>query len=111
MIHQLRIYEIFEENKAAFHDRWRDHATRIMATYGFNILGTWETKTGPRTEFVYLLTWSDEKTMLDSWTKFRADKEWQRIRAETNAKNGDLVGEIQDRTLRPTSQSLPVMRR
>ena len=26
MIHQLRIYEIFEHNKAAFHDRFRDHA-------------------------------------------------------------------------------------
>jgi hypothetical protein len=30
MIHQLRIYEIFEPNKAAFHARFRDHAARIM---------------------------------------------------------------------------------
>ena len=29
MIHQLRIYEIFERNKAAFHARFRDHAMRI----------------------------------------------------------------------------------
>ncbi len=26
MIHQLRIYEIVENNKAAFHARFRDHA-------------------------------------------------------------------------------------
>ena len=30
MIQQLRIYEIFEKNKAAFHARFRDHAARIM---------------------------------------------------------------------------------
>ena len=30
-VHQLRIYEIFESNKSAFHQRFRDHATRIMA--------------------------------------------------------------------------------
>jgi len=39
MIHQLRIYEIFENNKQAFHDRFRDHASRIMKSYGFDILG------------------------------------------------------------------------
>jgi hypothetical protein len=30
MIRQLRIYEIFEATKAAFHARFRDHAARIM---------------------------------------------------------------------------------
>ena len=38
MIHQLRIYEIFERNKAAFHARFRDHAMRIMARHNFRIL-------------------------------------------------------------------------
>src|SRR6266487_554120 len=61
MIHQLRIYEIFEQNKQAFHDRFRDHASRIMKSYGFDILGTWETKMGDRTEFVYLLAWPTRK--------------------------------------------------
>ena len=55
MIHQLRIYEIFEHNKGAFHDRFRDHAARIMRSYGFDIIAMWEGKTGQRTEFVYLL--------------------------------------------------------
>ncbi|HEX3524813.1 MAG TPA: hypothetical protein VHT52_22335 [Stellaceae bacterium] len=33
MIHQLRIYEIFEDTKNAFHARFRDHAARIMRRY------------------------------------------------------------------------------
>jgi|SRR5436190_7646708 len=54
VIHQLRIYEIFNGNKKAFHDRFRDHAMRIMAKYDFKIVATWESQTENRTEFVYL---------------------------------------------------------
>lgn len=105
MIHQLRIYEIFEPNKAAFHERFRDHASRIMKSYGFDIMATWESRTGDKTEFVYLLSWPDQRTMLDAWEKFRADEEWKSIKKVTNAKHGDLVGLIQDRTLQPTDYS------
>ena len=52
VIHQLRIYEIFDSNKKAFHDRFRDHAMRIMAKYDFKIVATWESKKDNRTEFV-----------------------------------------------------------
>ncbi len=102
MIYQLRIYEIFDNNKAAFHDRFRDHASRIMKSYGFNIIGTWETKTEKRTEFVYLLEWPDEKTMKHAWDQFRSNEEWKEIKRVTNSKHGELVGEIHDRTLTPT---------
>jgi hypothetical protein len=104
-VHQLRIYEIFENNKQAFHDRFRDHAMRIMKKYDFNIVAMWEAKNGARTEFVYLLEWPDEATMKDRWAKFMADKEWSDIKKETGAKYGKLVGEIQDRTLHLTPYS------
>ena len=105
MIHQLRIYEIFEHNKAAFHDRFRDHAARIMKIYGFNILAMWETKTDQRTEFLYLLSWPNETTMRDAWTRFMADEEWKEIKRVTSAKYGDLVGGIEDRVLVMTDYS------
>jgi hypothetical protein len=104
-IHQLRIYEIFDTNKQAFHDRFRDHAMPIMKKYDFNIVAQWEAKNGTRTEFVYLLEWPDEPTMKDRWAKFMADKEWADIKKETGAKHGKLVGEIQDRTLSLTPYS------
>jgi heme-degrading monooxygenase HmoA len=105
MIQQLRIYEIFEHNKAAFHARFRDHAMRIMRSYGFKFLAMWETKTETRTEFVYLLEWEDEESMLSAWEKFRADEEWKEIKRVTGAQHGDLVGEIEDRMLIPTDYS------
>jgi NIPSNAP protein len=99
VIHQLRIYEIFDSNKKAFHDRFRDHAMRIMAKYDFRIVATWESKKDDRTEFVYLLEWPDKETMADRWKKFLRDEEWIKIKRETGEMYGPLVGEIQDRTL------------
>lgn len=103
MLHQLRIYEIFEDNKAAFHARFRDHAARIMRRHGFHIVAMWETKTERRTEFVYLLEWPDEPTKERAWAAFMADREWGEIK---RANRGDpLVGEIEDRLLAPTAYS------
>ena len=106
VIHQLRIYEIFDSNKKAFHDRFRDHAIRIMAKYDFKIVATWESKKDNRTEFVYLLEWPDRETMADRWEKFLRDQEWIKIKKETGEMYGPLVGEIQDRTLYLTDYSL-----
>jgi len=105
VIHQLRIYEIFDSNKKAFHDRFRDHAMRIMAKYDFKIVATWESRKENRTEFVYLLEWPDKETMADRWKKFLQDQEWIKIKKETGEINGPLVGEIQDRTLYLTDYS------
>src|SRR5437773_4075257 len=82
-IHQLRIYEIFDGNKKAFHDRFRDHAMRIMVKYDFTIVATWESKKDNRTEFVYLLEWPDGETIADRWEKFLRDQEWIKIKKET----------------------------
>ncbi|WP_342360295.1 NIPSNAP family protein [Terrarubrum flagellatum] len=105
MIHQLRIYEIFETNKAAFHARFRDHARRIMKTYGFDIVAMWEAKRPERTEFVYLLRWPDEATMKTQWTAFMADAEWTEIKRVTHAEHGLMVGAIEDRPLVLTDYS------
>ena len=104
-VQQLRIYEIFDRNKAAFHARFRDHAQRIMKRHGFDIVAFWETRHGDRTEFAYLLQWPDEATMKQRWDAFMADEEWTRIKRETGAVHGQFVGEIEDRTLRRTDYS------
>lgn len=105
VVHQLRIYEIFDGNKKTFHKRFRDHAMRIMARHDFKIVAIWESRKEGRTEFVYLLEWPDEATMKDRWAKFMGDEEWIRIKKETGAADGPLVGEIQDRTLELTDYS------
>ena len=110
IIHQLRIYEIFEHNKASFHDRFRDHAARIMRAYGFDIIAMWEGRMGHRTEFVYLLAWPDEQTMRRAWEQFMAYQDWSKIKRLTRAQHGELVGMIEDRVLIPMSYSPSVQR-
>jgi hypothetical protein len=104
-IYQLRIYEIFDNNKEAFHTRFRDHAMRIMKKYNFKISSIWESKTENKTEFVYLLEWPDEATMKKAWEQFRADKEWIDIKKQMSEKFGELVGKMEDRVLIKTDYS------
>jgi len=105
VIQQLRIYEIFEHNKEAFHARFRDHAMPIMRRHGFRILSTWESGGAGRTEFVYLLKWPDSATKEAAWRAFLDDEEWKEVKRVTRARHGDLVGEIEDRVLTPTAYS------
>ena len=37
--------------------------------------------------------------MTDRWARFMADREWAEIKKKTAAQYGQLVGEIQERTL------------
>jgi heme-degrading monooxygenase HmoA len=101
VIRQLRIYEIFEDTKAAFHERFRDHAVRIMASHGFHIVAAWESTTDGRVEFLYVLEWRDVATMTETWEAFMADEEWAAVKRETGARHGRMVGAIEDRILEP----------
>lgn len=105
VLHQLRIYEIFDNTGKEFHDRFRDHAMRIMKRYDFHIVATWESRKDGRTKFVYLLEWPDTETMKDRWAKFLADEEWIRIKQSRNPASGPIVGDIQDITLELTNYS------
>ena len=105
MIHQLRIYEIFESNKAAFHARFRDHVVRIMQKYDFDILAMWEANSEGKTEFVYVIQWPDRETMTDRWARFMADQEWSDIKDRSAEEHGTMVGAVQDRVLRLTGYS------
>lgn len=104
-VHQLRIYEVPRENREVFHDRFRDHAARIMAKYDFDIVAMWESEFENRVEFVYLLEWPDEETMRDRWERFMADREWADIKRRTGREHGTFVNAIEDRTLRVTDYS------
>lgn len=99
------MYEIFEESRAAFHARFRDHAARIMVRHGFRIVGMWEARGEGAVEFVYVLRWPDEATMTQSWERFRADQEWVDIKRVTSAEHGPMVGAVRSRTLALTDYS------
>lgn len=104
-IHQLRIYEIPKANIGVFHDRFKDHASRIMKKHGFHIVSIWETEYEHKTEFVYLLEWENADVMESAWNAFMADQEWKDIKIRTGKEHGNFVDHIQDRILKLTDYS------
>lgn len=104
-IHQLRIYELNSEKRDVFHARFRDHALRIMKRHGFNVVAMWETASPKGPEFAYLLEWPNEDAMRTAWQAFLRDREWSDIKAATRARDGSIMGAIQDRVMRATSYS------
>lgn len=105
-VHQLRVYELFDDTRSAFHDRFRDHAARIMDRHGFDIVAIWESRSEQgRPQFVYLLQWPDEATMRTRWDAFMADQEWSAIKRRTGAEHGEFVGGIEQKTLHPVDYS------
>lgn len=104
-LQQLRIYEINRDNKDAFHARFQDHALRIMKRYDFRIIDMWESDTGEKIQFVYVLTWPDRATMDLRWKELLADKEWADIKKRTAAESGQLVREANGQPLVRVSYS------
>jgi hypothetical protein len=104
-VQQLRIYEVPPANEAVFHARFRDHAMRIMARYGFAIRSIWRSENEGKVEFVYLLDWPDTQTMKTAWDAFLADPEWIQIKKDTGARHGRFVDAIAIRTLEPVAYS------
>ncbi len=104
-LQQLRIYEINRANRDAFHGRFQDHALRIMERHGFKIIDMWESDSGDKLEFAYILSWPDRETMDSRWKAFLADQEWIDIKKKTAAASGELVREANGQPLLRVSYS------
>src|SRR3546814_7447883 len=72
-LQQLRIYEIPRANEGVFHDRFQEHALRIMARHGFAVRSIWRSEPEGKVEFVYLLDWPAAAHMKEALAPFMAD--------------------------------------
>ena len=98
-VYQLRIYKVHPGNEQHFHERFSKQCMPIMQRYGFDIVFTSQSGDTGHEEFVYLLRWKNRDTQVSAWKSFLADPEWIRIKEATAAKWGDLVDDVQDRSL------------
>jgi hypothetical protein len=98
-LQQLRIYEVNRENRDPFHQRFQDHALRIMKKYGFDVIDMWESDTGEKLQFIYALDWPDRATMESAWKAFLADAEWIDIKKRSADLHGQLVHEAKGQSL------------
>lgn len=104
-MYQLRIYEVDPAKRAAFHDRFQNHAMRIMKQYGFNIGAIWEAVTDSTLEVLYILRWPDTETMERQWKAFLADQEWIDIKKKMDQEIGEPVLRATGRVLAAVAYS------
>lgn len=105
MIYEERVYEIPNAVRKAFHERFEQHAMRIMKNYGFEVVGAWDEVIGDMQNFVYILAWRDMGARQDAWAKFNNDAEWAQIKIDSAKAHGQLVAKTSNRILSPTAYS------
>ncbi len=105
-VFELRIYYAPEGKMDALHARFREHTNKLFARHGMTIIGYWvptDVKEAQR-KLIYLLAFPSREAAAKSWEAFRADPEWQRVKAASE-KGGKLVEKVESTYLNPTDYS------
>ena len=98
-IYQLRIYEVSPGKREIFHNRFKNHALRIMKRYDFKVIALWKSSSVADFEFIYLLKWPDVEVMDRQWKLFLADDEWIEIKRKTVSESGEPVLRVISRVI------------
>ncbi len=104
MIYELRIYETIPGKLPALNDRFSNHTLGFFQKHGIKVVGFWTEDVGTSNQLVYMLAFDSLADREQKWATFQADKDWIRLRAETEI-DGPLVARIRNSLLRPTSYS------
>ena len=95
-VYELRTYTTEPGKLEALLARFRDHTLGLFARHGLTSLGYWvplDPKDGAGHKLVYLLAFPSRAAAATAWKEFRADPEWQSVRAASEA-NGKIVVQV-----------------
>lgn len=91
-VYELRIYHTPEGKLESLLARFRDPERKIFERHGMHCVAFWTATDEPlkgRT-LIYMLRHKSREIANENWKAFRADPEWVKVKAETEA-NGPLV--------------------
>src|SRR5690606_17534911 len=99
-VYELRIYTAAEGKLDALNERFRSHTARLFKRHGIENVGYWVAADAPKSEttLIYLLQHASREAADKSWQAFRNDPEWQKVAAESKARDGDLLAAKVDAT-------------
>jgi len=107
-VFELRTYHTASPAKLeALHARFRNHSNRLLTKHGMTLVGFWvptDADKGSGTTLVYLVAHKNREAATASWTAFRADPEWVRVKAESE-KDGVLAERVESVFMSPTDYS------
>ena len=105
-VFELRVYHTFEGKLDDLQTRFRDHTITIFNRHGMESIAYWTPLDDPlkgKTLF-YILKHPSREAATANWAAFRADPEWQRVSAASEA-NGKLVEKVDSTFLKLTDFS------
>ena len=92
-VFELRTYTAAEGKLDALNARFRDHTVGLFTTHGITQFGYWtptDKKQGADNTLIYILSHESKEAAAKSFTAFRADPEWIKVKAESE-KEGSLT--------------------
>jgi hypothetical protein len=104
---ELRTYHAAPGKLDALQARFAHHTLSLFARHGLSVVGFWVARDAsgqPGSDLVYILSFPDSEARAQSWESFRADPDWIKARAESEA-DGPLVSSLESVLLDPTAYS------
>jgi NIPSNAP len=102
-VFELRTYTTPDGKLDQLNTRFRDHTRQIFDRHNMTSIGYWTPIDTPNT-LVYILAHSSVDEAKKNWDAFRADPEWQKVKAESETQG--LTGiKVESRFLKPTDYS------
>ena len=98
-VYQLRIYKLHAGNEQHFHERFRQQCMPIMRRYGFDIVFTSESGEAGAQGLCLSVALEGSRHTKRGLEELSCGPEWVEIKRVTAARWGDLVDEVQDRSL------------
>jgi hypothetical protein len=107
-VYELRVYHCNPGKLDALLARFRDHTLGLFQKHGISNVGYWtpaDDDKGKADTLVYLLRHDSREEAKASWDAFRADPEWQAVKAESEKDGVALAAKVESTYLVPTDYS------
>jgi hypothetical protein len=108
-VYELRIYQATPGRLDDLLARFRNHTVTLFARHGMSQFGYWvptERKDGAGERLIYILAHKDRAAGAESFKAFRADPEWMKVKADSEASGSLTVeGGVKSVLMSPTDFS------
>lgn len=105
-VFELRTYTAEPGKLDALVARFRDHTIKLFEKHGMQNIGYWVPQDPPASQntLIYILAHRSREAAKKSWDAFRADPEWKKVQAESEAA-GKIVTKIESVFMSPADFS------
>jgi hypothetical protein len=105
-VYELRTYTAAEGKLDAVNARFRDHTRGLFERHNMKSVGYWMPSEGPMAgkTLIYILEHPSREDATKNWAAFRADPEWVKVKAESEA-GGPIVAKTESVFMAPADYS------